>query len=79
MRWPRLTPTGQSLYLLGFGQKRHDEIFDGLAQLRYPLTDWLEVSIHGRYIHNESNTQTFDFDRWIAGGKLTLTWNGTLD
>ena len=66
-------------YLTGAGPKRHDEIWEGEAQLRYPITEWLEISARGKYIEHESNVRTFDFDRWIAGGYLTLSWNNTRD
>jgi hypothetical protein len=66
-------------YLFGTGPERRDQIFDANAELRYPVTEWLELSVHGRYIDDESNVSTFDFDRWIAGGKVTLAWNSTRD
>ena len=66
-------------YVSGFGPERHDEIWDVDGELRYPITEWVEVSVHGRYINSESNVRTFDYDRWIAGGKVTLSWNNTRD
>jgi len=66
-------------FAVGTGSKRHDEIWEGEAELRYPVTDWLEISARGKYIDHESNVRTFDFDRWIAGGFVTLSWNNTRD
>jgi tetratricopeptide (TPR) repeat protein len=64
-------------YVAGLGPKRRDDIWEVAAELRYPVTDWLEVSARGQYSDNESNTRVFDYDRWIAGGYITLTWNDT--
>jgi hypothetical protein len=65
-------------YRIGEGPKRRDRIWDAQAELRYPLTSWLEVSARGQYRNSESNTEVFDYDRWIAGGYLTVTWGHTL-
>jgi tetratricopeptide (TPR) repeat protein len=65
-------------YRNGEGPKREDQIWEAQAELRYPLTDWLQVSARGRYTDAESNVAVFDYDRWIAGGYLTVTWGHTL-
>lgn len=65
-------------YLLGAGPKRRDRIWDAQAELRYPLTSWLEISARGLYTDSRSNIEVFDYDRWIAGGYLTVTWGHTL-
>jgi tetratricopeptide (TPR) repeat protein len=66
------------LYLGGGGPKRRDRIWDAQAELRYPLLSWLEISARGQYTDSESNAEPFDYDRWIAGGYLTVTWGHTL-
>jgi hypothetical protein len=48
------------------------------GELRYPLTDWLQISARAGYTDAESNVAVFDYERWIAGGYLTLTWGHTL-
>ncbi|HKA15716.1 MAG TPA: tetratricopeptide repeat protein [Myxococcota bacterium] len=65
-------------YLVGKGPDREDQIWDVQGELRYPVTDWLEVSARGQYTDAESNVRVFDYDRWIAGGYLTMTWGHTL-
>ena len=65
-------------YASGQGPKREDEIWDAQAELRYPLTDWLQISARGQYTDSESNIAVFDYERWVAGGYLTLTWGHTL-
>src|SRR5262249_37939127 len=65
-------------YLAGDGPKRQDQIWDAQAELRYPITDWLQISARGQYTRAESNVAVFDYDRWVAGGYLTLTWGHTL-
>jgi tetratricopeptide (TPR) repeat protein len=65
-------------YLAGGGPERRDDIWDVQGELRYPITDWLQVSARGQYTDNESNVRVFDYDRWIAGGYLTVTWGHTL-
>ena len=65
-------------YLDGGGPKRRDRIWDAQAELSYPLTSWLEISARGQYTESESNTEVFDYDRWIAGGYLTVSWGHTL-
>jgi tetratricopeptide (TPR) repeat protein len=65
-------------YLVGGGPPRRDHIWDAQATLRYPVTDWLELSVRGQYTDNQSNVRVFDYDRWIAGGYLTLYWGHTL-
>lgn len=67
-----------SRYRFGGGPKRRDRIWDAEAQLRYPLTSWLEISARGQYTNSESNVEVFDYDRWIAGGYLTVSWGHTL-
>ncbi len=67
-----------SRYRVGAGPKRRDRIWDAQAELRYPLTSWLEISARGQYTGSESNVEVFDYDRWIAGGYLTFTWGHTL-
>ena len=62
-------------YVAGAGPKRKDDIWDVQAELRYPITDWAELSVRGQYTDNASNVKVFDYDRWIAGGYLTLYWN----
>ncbi len=65
-------------YLPGGGPTRLDKIWDVEGVLRYPVTDWLELSARGQYTRNQSNVRVFDYDRWVAGGYLTLYWGHTL-
>jgi tetratricopeptide (TPR) repeat protein len=65
-------------YQAGLGTEREDQIWDAQAELRYPLTDWLQISARGQYTDAESNVAVFDYERWVAGGYLTLTWGHTL-
>jgi len=65
-------------YLDGRGVTRTDQIWDAQAELRYPLTSWLQVSARGQYTDAQSDVEVFDYDRWIAGGYLTVTWGHTL-
>ena len=65
-------------YLVGKGPEREDQIWDVQGELRYPVTDWLELSARGEYTDAGSNVRVFDYDRWIAGGYLTVTWGHTL-
>ncbi len=62
-------------YPSGAGRDRNDKIFEVDGELSYPVTDWLEVSLNARYSNNDSNIQVFDFDRWIAGGLVTVFWS----
>ncbi len=64
-------------YVVGQGPEREDHIWDAQVELRYPLTDWLQVSARGQYTDSESNVAVFDYDRWVAGGYLTVTWGHT--
>jgi tetratricopeptide (TPR) repeat protein len=65
-------------YTSGQGPTRTDHIYDVQAELRYPLTSWATISARGQYTSAESNVDVFDYERWIAGGYLTLTWGHTL-
>jgi tetratricopeptide (TPR) repeat protein len=65
-------------YASGGGPTRTDHIYDVQAELSYPLTTWARISARGQYTAAESNVEVFDYDRWIAGGYLTLTWGHTL-
>ena len=65
-------------YVSGGGPTRTDHIYDVQAELRYPLTSWAQISARGQYTVADSNVEVFDYDRWIAGGYLTLTWGHTL-
>ena len=58
----------------GLGSKRRDQIFEVETELKYRLTDWAILSARYQYIDNDSNTPVFDYDRHIAGGYLTLSW-----
>jgi len=65
-------------YRTGGGPTRTDHIYDVQAELRYPLTSWAQISARWQYTSSQSNVEVFDYDRWIAGGYLTLTWGHTL-
>ena len=65
-------------YIAGFGVTRTDQIWDAQAELRYPLTSWLQISGRVQYTDAKSDVTVFDYDRWIAGGYLTATWGHTL-
>jgi hypothetical protein len=65
-------------YTSGQGPTRTDHIYDVQAELRYPLTHWAQISARAQYTSSESNVEVFDYDRWVAGGYLTLTWGHTL-
>ena len=65
-------------YTSGQGPTRTDHIYDVQGELSYPLTSWARISARGQYTSAESNVDVFDYDRWIAGGYLTLTWGHTL-
>ena len=65
-------------YTSGQGPTRTDHIWDAQVELRYPLTSWAEISARFQYTSAESNVEVFDYDRWIAGGYLTLSWGHTL-
>jgi hypothetical protein len=42
--------------------------------LRYHLTPWATVSIYGSFADNQSNHSGFDYDAWVGGGGVGLTW-----
>jgi tetratricopeptide (TPR) repeat protein len=65
-------------YASGQGPTREDHIWEVMGELRYPLTAWAQISARAQYTSAESNVEDFDYDRWIAGGYLTLTWGHTL-
>jgi hypothetical protein len=61
-------------FIPGLGPKRRDRIYQAEAELGYPVTDWLIVSARYQYTNDDSNTRVFDYDRHIAGGYITLSW-----
>jgi tetratricopeptide (TPR) repeat protein len=65
-------------YVSGGGSARTDHVYDVQGELRYPLTSWAQISARGQYTNSVSNVDVFDYDRWIAGGYLTLSWGHTL-
>ena len=65
-------------YVSGEGPTRTDHIYDVHAELSYPLTSWAAISARAQYTSAKSNVEVFDYERWFAGGYLTLTWGHTL-
>jgi len=61
-------------YAFGWGPKRRDRIYEGEAELFYPLLEWLTLSARYRYTDSQSNTEIYDYDRHIVGGYLTVHW-----
>jgi tetratricopeptide (TPR) repeat protein len=52
--------------------KRRDNVWSARVLLERPITDWLTVAAHYRYVDNDSNTPVFDYDRNIIGGYFTV-------
>lgn len=58
----------------GGGTKRIDNVWELAGSLERPLGEHVTVGVRAAYTDHESNTTVFDYDRWIAGGYVVLTW-----
>jgi hypothetical protein len=50
--------------------------FNGVASvsLGYRLTPWATLSLYGSFADNQSNRGGFDYDAWIGGAGIGLSW-----
>lgn len=55
---------------------REEDWYEVDVRLERPINRWLTATLRYDYLRNDSNTAVFDYDRHLAGGYLTITWQG---